>query len=199
MNSPSADPSFSAPPVAEYTDNFRNLTSAHEAGHATLAITLGARIEAVYARIDSRLANGNFRLRYMTRLGALGRAGLELRDKVLVIAGGGAGEALLLGRWHGEEVCCDRADLEALGFFNFEYCVARATELLEANRTLLVAVREKIDASVSNMKHCKLAKNKTHVVLATGHQVEKLYNKLGFRINSCGFDIELAKARLLEA
>src|SRR5271156_1581355 len=43
--------------AANYTPEFQATMSAHEAGHATLGITLGARIEAVYSVIADRLPN----------------------------------------------------------------------------------------------------------------------------------------------
>ena len=167
--------------------------SAHEAGHATLGITLGAKIEAVYARINHRLPDGNFRPLYMTRFGALGRAGLGLKDRVLLIAGGAAGEVLLMGEWDREEVRIDRSDLEKLGFMNFEYCVEQAIGLLRQNNPLLVAVREKIRESMLNLRQCKLAKNKTHIVLARGHEIDKLFWKLGHRADSSDLDLDVAK------
>ena len=52
-----ADPLFSP---ASYTVEFRDRMSAHEAGHATMGLALGARIEAIYARNPQQAAKRQF-------------------------------------------------------------------------------------------------------------------------------------------
>lgn len=178
---------------SDYTPQFIATMSAHEAGHATLGITLGARVEAVYAVISDKLPNGNFRLCYLTKFGALGRAGLGMRDQIVLTAGGGAGEILLNGSWDQECVARDRADLEELGFSNFDYCMEHAIRLLRENVALLTAIRDRISVSLSNLKSCKLTKGGTHIILAKGSEIEKLFRVLGFSVSSSAFNLDTAK------
>jgi hypothetical protein len=177
--------------MTENTSEFQVTMSAHEAGHATMGISLGARVEAVYAILSGKLPNGNVRLNYLTKFGALGKAGLDLKDKILMTAGGAAGEVLLNGRWDEDCIQVDRRDLEDLGVSNFGYCVEQATELLRENNALLVAVRDKIRSRMSDLKHCKVTRNGTHIVLAKGSEIEKLFRTHGFRVSSEAFDMAL--------
>jgi hypothetical protein len=179
---------------AEDNDQLRDTMSAHEAGHATLGITLGARVEAVYA-VLSTMPNGKVRVHYVTRFGALGRAGLGLKEQILLTAGAAAGEFLLNGSWEPECVARDRTDLEELGVWNFDYCVETALQLLRQNTALLTAVRDKIRTSMVNFKQCKVTKKGTHVVLAKGSEIEQLFSKLGYRVRSAALDLNIAKSK----
>jgi hypothetical protein len=183
-------------PLHEAEDNaqLRDTMSAHEAGHATLGITLGARVEAVYA-IPSNLPNGKVRINYSTKFGSPQKAGLDLKDRILLTAGAAAGEFLLNGGWEPESVERDRADLEELGAWNFDYCVETAIRLLRENISLLTAVRDKIRTSMFNFKQCKVARKGTHIILAKGSEVERLYGTLGFRITSSILDLDIARDR----
>lgn len=182
--------------ATEDTPEFQATMSAHEAGHATLGIALGARVEAVYAIISDRLPNGNFRLCYLTKFGALGKRGLGLKDRVLFTAGGGAGEFLLNGRWDHECVARDKTDLEELGVSNFDYCLDEAIRLLQENSTLLIAVRDKIRMSLSSLKGCKLTKKGSHIILAKGSEIERLFRTLGSHVNSSTLDLDIARMRV---
>jgi hypothetical protein len=179
--------------TTEHTARFQDTMSAHEAGHATLGITLGARIEAVYAIRGSKLPNGNYSIHYLTRFGALGRAGLDLKDRILMTAGAAAGEILLNGSSDEDCVKADRADLENLGVWNFEYCVQHATQLLRENEALLTAVRDRIRTSMSNLRQCKVTRGGTHIILVKGREIEKLFRTLGFRVTSSTLDLEIAR------
>jgi hypothetical protein len=180
---------------AENTSQFQATMSAHEAGHATLGITLGARVEAVYA-VLSTLPNGMVRVLYLTKFGAPGKAGLDLKDRILLTAGAAAGEFLLNGSWEQECVARDRTDLEELGVWNFDYCVETALQLLRQNNALLAAVRDKISMSLANFKDCKVTRKGTHVILAKGSEIEKLFRKLGYRVKSTDLDLHVARLRV---
>lgn len=175
------------------TPEFRTTMSAHEAGHATLGVTLGARIEAVYAVISNRLPNGNFRLCYLTKFGRLERVGLGLKDRILLTAAGAAGEVLLNGCWDNDCVARDRTDMKELGVSNFNYCVEHAIQLLQENASLLNAVRDKIMTSMCGLKNCKLRRNGSHIILVKGSELERLYRALGFCVSSSALDLETAK------
>jgi len=181
--------------TSQHTDEFKETMSAHEAGHATLGVTLGARIEAVYAVRGSELPNGNYSVYYLTKFGDFRKAGLDLKDKILLTAGAAAGEMLLNGSWDEDCVKADRLDLEKVGIWNFEYCVQQAAQLLRENNALLVAVKDRIRASMSNLKQCRVTKKGTHIILVKGSEIEKLFRALGFRVSSSGLDLEIAKLR----
>jgi len=180
--------------VTENNAQFRDIMSAHEAGHATLGIALGARIEAIYA-LPIRLPNGLIRIRSFTRFGALSRAGVDLKGQILLTAGGAAGEFLLNGNWDFENVEVDSADLRQLGVWNFDYCRQTAISLLQRNIHLLNAARDKIRASMSNLKQCKVARGGTHIVLAKGSEIAKLFQSLGVHVESSALDLDIARGR----
>jgi hypothetical protein len=181
--------------VTEQTPKFHDMMSAHEAGHATVGISLGARIEAVYAVLGARLANGNYSIYYLIKFGALGKAGLELKERILLTSGAAAGEILLNGSWDEDCVKKDRADLEEIGIWNFRYCVDHATQLLEENRPLFKAVRDRIRASMSDLKQCKTTRGGTHIILMKGSEIENLFRKIGFRLSSSTFNLETARLK----
>jgi hypothetical protein len=106
--------------ITDNSPEFRTMMSSHEAGHATIGVALGARVEAVYALYLAQLPNGNARLAYLTKFGAFEKAGLDLKGRILLIAGGAAGEFLLRGSWDQDCVARDKSDLEQLGFMNFD-------------------------------------------------------------------------------
>jgi hypothetical protein len=180
----------------ENTSKFQETMSAHEAGHATIGITLGARIEAVYAIPGIKLPNGNVSVHYLTKFGAYERAGLDLKGQVLIAAGGGAGELLLNGTSDRDCVKADRVDLEKAGVSNFEYCLQQAANLLRENEGLLRAVRDRIRTSMSNFKRCKVTKKGTHIILARGSEIEKLFRTLGYRVSSSALDLDTARLRM---
>lgn len=180
--------------LSEDNPEFKATMSAHEAGHATLGITLGARIEAVYAQLCERSPDGNFRVCYLTRFGAFRRAGLELEDEILITAGGAAGELLLNRTWDEKCVAVDRMQAAELGASNFSYCINEAIKLLRENIVLLTAIRDQIRMRLLNLKECKLTKRKTHIVLAKGEEIERLYRAIGFRVSST--NLKLADAGL---
>jgi hypothetical protein len=183
-------------PSAEYTSEFQDMMSAHEAGHATLGITLGARVEAVYAALISQApASTKIRVVYQTRFGRLARLGLNVKDRILLTAGGAAGEFVLKGVWNRETFQVDRKQLEELEIWNFRYCIEQAIDRLSENSALLVAVRDKIRFSMLNFKQCKLAKKGSHVILATGAEIEKLFRSKGVSLSSETLDLEIAKSR----
>ncbi|MGA9911598.1 MAG: hypothetical protein WBR17_03550 [Paraburkholderia sp.] len=185
---------LSAPlPVTEDTIEFREMMSAHEAGHATVGVTLGARVEAVYAIYTAKLPNGDARLAYLTKFGSFEKAGLDLKDKILLVAGGAAGEFLLNGRWDHDCVEHDRMVLEELGFSNFDYCATQAIEVLRQNNPLLIEIRDRIYRSMTNLKDCTVAR-KSHISLAKGSEIEKLFRALGFRAISSSLDLETARS-----
>ena len=189
---------FSTLPVVDPTSEFQDMMSAHEAGHATLGITLGARIEAVYAIRNDKPnpTNGKIRLLYQTKFGGPIRAGLHLKDIALFTAGGAAGEFLLNGgKWDQECVQVDRTQLEERAVWNFSYCAKQAIGLLQENYELLVAVRNKIRSSMSDLKQCKVARNGTHIVLVKGSEIERLFHRMGFSVSSATLDLEIAKLR----
>jgi hypothetical protein len=169
------------------------MMSSHEAGHATIGVTLGARIEAVYALYFAKLPDGNARLAYLTKFGAFEKAGLDLRDRILLIAGGAAGEFLLRGKWDHDCVARDKSDLEQLGFVNFDYCVAQAVEILRQNNSLLAAVKDRIQTSMTNLKGCKVTRKGSHLILAKGSEIEKLFRTLGFAASSSFLDLDIAR------
>jgi hypothetical protein len=177
----------------ENNSKLQETMSAHEAGHATMGITLGARIEAVYAIPGIKLPNGNVSIYYLTKFGSYERAGLDFKAKALIVAGGGAGEFLLNGARDEECVKADRVDLEKVGVWNFEYCVQQATELLRENERLLKAVRDRIRTSMSNFKQCRVTRKGTHIILTKGSEIEKLFCALGFRVSPSKLDLEIAK------
>jgi hypothetical protein len=179
--------------TASFTAEFRDRMSAHEAGHATLGRCLGARIEAVYARIMSRRANGDFRVAFLTRFEAAGWPELAFEDKILSVAGGAAGEMLLLEGWEDGQVSVDRRILKERGFDNFNYCAEHATRLLERNKPLLVATRDIIRARMSDLKHCELAKGGSHIILAKGSEIEGLFLEIGSQVNRIEFELEAAR------
>jgi hypothetical protein len=184
---------FSTLPASDCTSDYLDMMSAHEAGHATLGITLGARVEAVYALLIGRAPISTaIRVVYHTKFGRLGRLGLNLKDRILFTAGGAAGEFVFRGIWDPENAQVDRKQLEELEIWNFEYCVEQAIDRLSENKALLVAVRAKIRSSMSNFKQCKLAKKGTHVILATGAEIEKLFRDKGFSVSSEALDLEIA-------
>lgn len=175
------------------TPEFRAMMSSHEAGHATIGVTLGARVEAVYAVYSAKLPNGKARLAYLTKFGAFEKAGLDLKDRILLIAGGAAGEFLLRGSWDHDCVARDKSDLDALGFLNFDYCVAQAIEVLQQNNPLLVAVKDKIQSSMTNLKDCKITRKGSHFILAKGSEIERLFRTLGFAVSSSSVDLDSAR------
>lgn len=179
---------------AENTPQFQDTMSAHEAGHATLGITLGAKVEAVYA-IPSNLPNGRVRIHYVTKFGARSNTGLHLSDRILLTAGAAAAEFLLNGSWEAENVDRDRTDLQGLGAWNFEYCVQTAIALLRENINLLTAIRDTIRSSMANFRQCKVTRGGTHIILARGSDIEKLYRRLGFRVASSTLDLDIAKLK----
>ena len=187
-----ADPLFSP---ASYTVEFRDRMSAHEAGHATMGLALGARIEAIYARIHSKLPNGNFRLQYLTRFDSAGWLALDLRAKLLLTGGGAAGDLLLIGAWDEAQVNVDRHVLEEQGFFNFQYCAEQAIKLLEQNKPLLHAIREQLRTRMSDMKQCALAEGGSHVVLVSSTEIDKLFGELGSRVSFTEFDLDKARSK----
>jgi hypothetical protein len=193
---------FSTLPVVDPTSEFQDMMSAHEAGHATLGITLGARIEAVYAICNDKPnpANGKIRLLYQTKFGGPIRAGLHLKDIVLFTAGGAAGEFLLNGgKWDQECVQVDRTQLEERAIWNFDYCAKQAIDLLQENKALLVAVRNKIRSSMSNLKQCRVARNGTHIILVRGLEIQRLFRSMGFSVSSDKLDLSVAKFRESES
>src|SRR5580704_4635088 len=167
-------------PLTDYTSDFQDLMSAHEAGHATLGITLGTRIEAVYAQRGDKPnpVNGKIRLLYQTKFGAPSRAGLNLKDIILFTAGGAAGEFLLNGKWEPDCVQVDRTQLEERDIWNFGYCVKLAIDLLRENQDLLTAIRNKIRASMSELKNCKVARRGTHIILVKGSEIDKMFRMM---------------------
>jgi hypothetical protein len=181
-------------PVTDNTTEFQATMSSHEAGHATMGVTLGARVEAVYAVYSAKLPNGNARLAYLTKFGAFEKAGLGLKDRILLIAGGAAGEFLLRGSWDFDCVARDKSDLGELGFLNFDYCAAQAVEVLRQNNPLLVAVKDRIQNSMANLKDCKVTRNGSHFILAKGSEIEKLFRTLGFAASSSLLDLDTARA-----
>jgi hypothetical protein len=176
----------------EDSPEFKTTMSAHEAGHATMGITLGARVEAVYARILDRTPNGNFRLCYLTRFGSFREAGLDLKDQILLIAGGAAGELVLNGAWDEKCVAIDQAEAKALGVSNFSHCISEGIKLLRENIVLLTAVRNHVKTSMLDLKDCNLAKGNTHIILAKGHEIERLYRAVGFPVTSAKLDLSAA-------
>jgi hypothetical protein len=187
---------FSALPAPDCTSDYLDMMSAHEAGHATLGITLGARVEAVYALLISRAPiSTQIRVVYHTKFGRFARLGLNLKDRILLTAGGAAGEFVLRGIWDQENAQVDRKQLEELEIWNFEYCVEQAIDRLSENRALLVAARDKIRLSMINFKQCKLARKGSHVILAMGSDIEKLFRDKGFSVSSEALDLEIAKSR----
>lgn len=193
---PPSDDSYSPPEVlftpTGQTPEVRTIMSAHEAGHATVGLSLGAVIEAVYARIHSRLPNGNFRVQHLTRFSSVGWPRLDTRAKVLIVAGGAAGEFLLNGKWDHAEVNVDRHVLRELGFSCFDYCAEQATALLVHNKRLLREVRDALTARMSDMRNCGLAKGGTHVVLLSNQEISRMFGELGRRIECPDFDLDKA-------
>jgi hypothetical protein len=193
QDSPLPPPFLAKTSTCEDDESFRSMMSAHEAGHAAVGMILGARVEAVYAAVVTRLPNGNFRLVYLTKFGSLAKRGLGLKEQILLTAGGAAGEILLNGKSDNENIVRDKADLKAVGFTNFDYCVDHAIQLLGPNLTLLSSLRDRIKASLSNLKKCKLTKRCTHIILAKGSEIEKLFAALGTRTNPSNFSVEAAR------
>jgi len=172
---------------------FNEVMSAHEAGHATVGVAIGARIEAVYAVIGVRLPGGNHSISYQTKFGSLRKAGVDLEGQVLLTAGAAAAEILLNGSANPENTKADRADLEKVGVRNFEYCVSMAKEILVANNELLVGIRNLISSRMSDMRSCKLARGGSHIVLAKGSEIEKLHKLLGSPTDPLSFDMSVAR------
>jgi hypothetical protein len=187
-----------SPRSTEYTSKFQDIMSAHEAGHATMGASLGARVEAVYALPgDKNPITGDVRIRYLTRFGARAKAVLALKGTILLTAAGAAGEVLLNGNWDKENVQQDRTDLEGIGVWNFDYCVEQAVHLLRENNGLLVAARDRIKASMSNFKQCQVTRNGTHIILAKGSEIEKLFRTVGFSVSSEALDLDTARLRVV--
>ena len=180
-------------PITDNSPEFQAMMSSHEAGHATMGVTLGARIEAVYAVYSAKLPNGTARLAYLTKFGAFEKAGLDLKGRILLIAGGAAGEFLLRGSWDQDCVARDKSDLEQLGFMNFDYCAAQAVEILRQNNSLLVAVKDRIQSSMTNLRNCKVTRKGSHLILAKGSEIERLFRALGFAASSSFLDLDTAR------
>ena len=181
--------------LSEDRSEFRALMSAHEAGHVTVGLALGARVEAVYAVIREKLPNGNFSICYLTKFGSLPKRGLGLEEQILLTAGGAAGERMLNGTWDEKNAALDRKDLQSLGAVNFDYCVAHASRLLQQNDALLAAVRDKIKTQMSDLKNCKLTKKGSHIILAKDSELQNLFRNLGISLDSSGFDLNIARLR----
>lgn len=185
------------PAPSEPNSEFLDTMSAHEAGHAVAGSALGARVEAVYAlRADApNPVSGKFVIRYLTKFGALRVAGLGLKDKILLIAGGTAGEILLNGKSDGENAREDRRELNELGFPNYDYCVEQAVHQLRENHALLLALRNNIREKIPDLKHCKVTRKGTHIILASGSDIAKLYRTLGVSATAEMLELETAKLR----
>jgi hypothetical protein len=178
--------------IAPYTLEFDNRMSAHEAGHATLGRSLGLRIDGVYARVMSVSPNGRPRVVYLTKPDAASWAESDPERKVLLLAGGAAGEVLLMGGWTDAQVTIDRHDLKELGVVNFEYCAEYAVRLLKENERLFVAVRDKILAGMSGLQHRNLTLDRPDVMLVTGSEIEGLFLEMGSQVNPVGFTLQAA-------
>jgi hypothetical protein len=188
-----------SPRSTEHNSKLQDIMSAHEAGHATLGVTLGVRVEAVYAlRGDTNPITGNIRIRYLTRFGARAKAALDLKSTILLTAAGAAGEVLLNGNWDQENVRQDRTDLEEIGAWNFDYCVEQAVHLLRENKVLLVAARDRIKASMSNFKQCQVTRKGAYIILAKGSEIEKLFRNVGFSVSPEVLDLDTARLRVAD-
>jgi hypothetical protein len=119
----------------------------------------------------------------------------RFEDRILLTAGAAAAEILLTGSVDEECVKADRADLEELDVWNFEYCVQQATQLRRENQALLVAIRDRNRMSISDLKQCKVTRKGTHIILAKGSEIEKLFRTLGHRVSSSILDLEIAQLR----
>lgn len=185
------------PAPSEPNSEFLDTMSAHEAGHAVAGTALGARVEAVYAlRADApNPVSGKFVIRYLTRFGALGVAGLGLKSKILLMAGGTAGEILLNGKSDSENAREDRRELNELGFSNYDYCVQQAVHQLRENHALLLTLRDKIREKMADLKHCKVTRKGTHIILASGSDIARLYRAIGVSGTSEVLELETAKLR----
>lgn len=180
-----------APADPDYWD----MQSAHEAGHATLAVVLGERVDAVYARIGKRSPNGKFLAGFFTR-----HQSTDIKAKLLISAAGAAGELVLTGTWQTGNAQPDRELLNEEGFSNFDYCVTAAAELLDQNRPLLTAARDAIKArmcSLGNGSQQQMAPG--DLLLVSGEEIEKMFRSMGARRANCShLNIETAKLRAPE-
>ena len=176
------------------TPEYKGLLSLHEAGHATVGTMLGIRIEAVYTTFEYT-PSGMARIRQLCRIGPQSSRQMSLRDKVLLIAGGPAAELMINGTWDPDKAKVDRAQLQAIGIWNFEYCVDAALDRVRANEPLLIAIRRRIKFSMDNLKQCKLTRGGTHIILAAGSEIEKLSRTLGCPVDSESLNLETARYR----
>jgi hypothetical protein len=178
-----------------YGPEYNELLSLHEAGHATIGTMLGIRIEAVYTTFEYT-PTGMARIRQHCKIGPTSSKAMSVEDKVLLTAGGPAAELMMNGRWDADNGKVDRAQLQEIGIWNFEYCVDAAVERLQPNQNLLLAMRQQIKLSMENLKHCKLTRGGTHIILLGGGEIKRLGRVLGSPVESGSVRLEIAKRRL---
>jgi hypothetical protein len=176
------------------TPEYKELLSLHEAGHATVGTMLGIRIEAVYTTFEYT-PSGMARIRQLCRIGPQSSREMSLRDKILLIAGGPAAELMINGTWDPDNAKVDRAQLQEIGIWNFEYCVDAALDRVRANEPLLIAIRRRIKFSMDNLKQCKVTRGGTHIILAPGSEIEKFGRTIGCPIESEQLDLGIARLR----
>jgi len=171
------------------------MQSAHEAGHATLAVAVGETVDAVYARIGNQLANGGFLVGFFTR-----HHSANIRTRLLIASAGAAGELVLTGTWRAENALPDRELLFEEGFSNFDYCVTIAAELLRQNRSLLIAVRDAIKASMCRLGIVSQKRlSPGDLSLVSGEEIANVFRSMGSRrADSSQFDIAIARQRAPE-
>jgi hypothetical protein len=60
---------------------------------------------------------------------------------------------------------------------------------------LLLALRNNIREKMADLKHCKVTRKGTHIILASGSDIAKLYRTLGVSATSEMLELETAKLR----
>jgi hypothetical protein len=85
--------------------------------------------------------------------------------------------------------------LKELGFSNYDYCVEQAVHQLRENHALLLALTDKIREKMADLKHCKVTRKGTHIILASGSDIAKLYRAVGVSGTSEMLELETAKLR----
>jgi hypothetical protein len=49
--------------------------------------------------------------------------------------------------------------------------------------------------SLLNLRECKVTKGGTHIILAKGSEIDKLFRTLGFRVSSSTLDVDIARVK----
>lgn len=114
--------------------------SAHEAGHAVIALHFRVQVRGILLVYSAKRS----RLELTTWYGKAPEVSLE--DECTICAGGGAGEMVAVGRYTQESVSKDRVDADSLS------CGVSFENLVEKGRTIILEHREHFDRITQTLR-----------------------------------------------